>query len=771
MPIRLMQPSFAGGELTPSLFARRDLAKYQVGLALARNVFVRPHGGVSNRAGTRFVAEVYDSAVRSKLLPFEFNTDQTYIMEFADGIMRIFYRGGIVTETPLDVVAAMSDTPVRLTVVGHGFSDGDHIILSSMDAVGGAPDPDAEPGFGSLNERRFRAAPVDADTLDLQWIDGTPVDGSGFAAFVGTGTVARIYSLPTPYTADQILDLVSLQSADVVYLTHPEHPPRKLTRSGHTDWSLSELTFLPKIDPPINVQAETAGGSGSEEYKYIVTAVDKETGEESLPSDEVMITNDLSTSGAINRITWDPHDNAKKYNIYREKYGLFGFVGAAGETEFEDENIDPDVSDGPPTERNPFDGPGSYPSTSTFFEQRLVFAGSKDEPQTVWMSRSGSFENFTISEPTKDDDAVTVTLVSRQIDKIQHLIPLDDLIILTSGGEWRLTGSSDPGYVSPSSVLVQPQSYRGAAKVAPIVVGNTILFLQRHGARVRDIGYSFDVDGYTGNDLTVLAPHLFEGHSIVSWTYAQEPHGLIWVARDDGRAMTLTYLKEHEVWAWCRQETDGEFEEFASIPEGARDAVYCIVKRTIDGAPKRFIERVEPRTPEDAGHGFFVDSGLTHSGAPQRYPDNLHHLNGKTVVAVADGHVIKGLTVADGRIDLGFEAGEIQVGLPFTSDIQTLPIDFESAGGTSQGKRKRVGRVSLRIQNSRGILIGPTDDDLVPVKPKTAATWDGSTEFITGDIDMMIPPHWGRFGDFRIRQSDPLPMTILGLYPEVTIGV
>ncbi len=193
------------------------------------------------------------------------------------------------------------------------------------------------------------------------------------------------------------------------------------------------------------------------------------------------------------------------------------------------------------------------------------------------MSQTGNYHNFNISEPLRDDDAVTFTIAASQVNEVRHLVPLSDMIILTSGGEWLLTAND--GVITPSSIQVKPQGYRGSSDAPPIVVGNTIIHIQSKGAIIRDLAFALESDSYTGNDLTVLASHLFAGKTVKEWAYSQAPHSIVWVVLSDGTLAALTYMREHEVWGWSRHDTDGTFESVCTIAEGDEDATYFVVKR------------------------------------------------------------------------------------------------------------------------------------------------------------------------------------------------
>ena len=755
---RVIQPSFAGGELAPSLYGRVDLGKYQVGLRTAKNVFIRPHGGVSNRPGLAFVGETQDPNVVPRLITFQFSSDQSYGLELGAAKLRFIRDGGYITETAKAITAATQTNPVLVTSASHGFSDGDQVFISGV------------AGMTELNGRTFRVINATTNTFALQTIGQVNVDGTGYTAYTSGGTAARIYTVTTPYTDAQVFDVGFVQSADVMYLVHPNHEVRKLSRLADDDWTLATVTFAPDTAPPSGVAATAVIGTGSTGYGYQVTAVDAETGEESLASATVSVNNDLTTAGHRNRISWNAQSGIGQFNVYKSDSNVFGFIGTTGNTEFFDENILPDVSDTPPNSRNPFVGSGNYPSAVTFYEQRLVFANTNTNPQTIYMSNSANFENFNTSSPAKDDDAVTVSIFAREINAIRHLVPLENLIAFTSSVEWRISGASDPGFITPSSVERRPQSYWGSAEVPPLVVGNIILFVQDKGNKIRDLSYSFESDGYRGNDLSILANHLFEGHTVKDWAYAKVPHSVVWVVRDDGVLLSFTYQREHQVWAWAQHETDGTFESVTTVSEGDEDVPYVVVKRTLEGRVARTVERMHSRFFTDIEDAFFVDSGLAYSGAATKTLSGLWHLEGLSVVALANGHVVRGLTVANGQVSFDFDVTKAQVGLPYTSDIQTLPIDLGSREGTVQGRRKRLSRAVLRVEKSRGIFVGPSSDRLVEYKQRAGEAWGDPIQPVTGDIEVPILPQWDTDGDLWIRQSDPLPLTLLAAMPEVSVG-
>ena len=326
-------------------------------------------------------------------------------------------------------------------------------------------------------------------------------------------------------------------------------------------------------------------------------------------------------------------------------------------------------------------------------------------------------------------------------------------------------------------MVATPQAYNGCSDVPPIVINNDILYVSAMGGRVRDLSYNFYADIYTGSDMTVLSPHLFFGHKILEWTYAEEPYNLVWAVREDGILLCFTYLKEQDVYAWTRHDTLGTFLSIASIIEGAEQGVYTIVSRSIPGInggnPVQYVERLHSRNfltngVADITQTWFVDCGLKYSGSPTTTVTGLNHLNGATVVALADGNVVSNLTVSNGSITLPDAASTITVGLPYSADLQTL--DLEIAGPTIQGRRKKVSAVTLRLENSRGLKVGFDQSNLAEIKERTNQTYGQPIPLTTGDERLIIPQDWNTSGDLWIRQDNPLPVSVLAVIPEVNLG-
>lgn len=693
------QRNFTGGELDPALHARSDLTKYRTGLATLRNFKIHPQGGVSNREGLEFVLETKDSNAVSRLIPFEFNKEQAYILEFGNLYMRVFK--------------------------------------------------------------------YDSDT--------------GTTGAVLNAAETAIYELETPYVTADIPLLKFVQSADVMTITHPSYEESDLSRLDHNDWTLTPISYSPTLEPPTVNYATGLGNGGGDwlkTYEYVVTAVDA-SGTESLQSNAVSEQTKSLDGTHFIEIAWNAVDSAEFYNVYKaesEVSDVYGWIGESKTLRFRDYNLLPDISDTPAIDRDPFDGVDNYPGVVGYYQQRQIFGRTNNNIQTVFATQSGNFKSMRLSRPIKADDAIERTIASKTVNEIRWFVELDSLLVLTSGGEWRVTEGQD-GVMTPASIGFRQQTAYGSENVPPVTIGNSALYVQKGGKTVRDLSYSFQSDSFIGNDLSLLAKHLFKNRKVKEWAYAQEPDGIVWVVMDDGKMLGLTFQKEHQVFGWHRHDTQGEFESVAVIPENDFDAVYVIVKRIINGETKRYVERMKARTWLTAEDAFIVDSGLTYEGSPATVISGLDHLEGETVVALADANVVwnddegSPLTVTDGVITLPNPASKVHVGLSYESDFETLDVDPNIQGGGSvRGKPMNIGECIVKVQDSRGGYIGPDPTMLNKMPSREVDDSYDPLALETTEHRVSVEEDWTSNGKLFIRQSDPLPITILSVVPDVDVG-
>jgi hypothetical protein len=416
-----------------------------------------------------------------------------------------------------------------------------------------------------------------------------------------------------------------------------------------------------------------------------------------------------------------------------------------------------------------FNNPGDYPGAVSYFEQRRTFAGSINSPQNLWMTKSGTESDTNYSLPTRDSDSITVRVAAREANTIRHLVPLSNLLALTSAAEWRVT-SVNSDAITPSSISVKPQSYIGANNVQPVVINNNVVFASARGGHVREMAFAWQSSGYLTGDLSLRAPHLFDGFDVVDMAYAKSPYPIIWFVSSTGYLLGLTYVPEQQIGGWHWHDTiGGIFESVCVVPEGSEDAVYCVVQRMINGQSVRYVERFASRLFHDPADAFFVDCGATYNGSPTNTISGLTWLEGCTVSVLADAAVQAQKVVTGGAITLDQAASIVQIGLPITADMQTLPCNFpEQAMG--QGRPKNVDRVWLRVKRSSGFSAGPTFDSLSAFPQRTTEPLGSPPALLTDEVELDVPPNWAYGGQTCIRQSDPLPLTVVGVSLEVSVG-
>lgn len=769
--IRTLQRSFAGGEVTPEFYGRIDDVKYQTGLATCRNFIVFPHGPVGNRGGTAYVREVKDSTKKTRLIPFTFSTTQTMVIEMSPGYFRFHTQGAT--------------------------------LLS-----GGSP-----------------------------------------------------YELAHTYAEADLFDIHFVQSADVLTLVHPNYAPKELRRLGATNWTLTTIDFGAPISAPSSVTATASGHTAVKyTYYYKVTAIHSDGISESVASSAVSAGGNLLETGGIVTVGWAAVSGAARYHVYKLQGGIYGYIGQApsGTLSIVDDNIAPDLGITPPTYDAAFSGAGNYPGAVSYFEQRRCLAGTSNKPQNLWMTKSGTESDMSYGLPIKDDDRIAFRVAAREANTIRHIVPLTEIILLTSAAEWRVT-SVNSDAITPTSVSVKPQSYVGASNVQPIIVNNSLIYAAARGGHIRELGFNWQANGYVTGDLSIRAPHLFDQHTIADMAFSKAPYPIAWFVRDDGKLLGLTYMPEQQIGAWHQHDTEGDdafFESVCVVAEGNDDVAYFVVQRTVNGASKRYVERMGGRWFDAQEDAYFVDCGSTYDGTNttavtmtvsggtnwnaseeltltassaqfafpgttdvndaivlthtdgQKYTltiksttsttvakvrtdktlpvalrntattswsfarnviSGLTWLEGKTVNILADGAVHPQKTVSSGAITLDAPASVVQVGLPITADLQSLPLALQ-VEAFGQGRVKNVNQVFLRVSDSSGVFIGPDLNNLTEYKQRTTETYGSAPELKSRELRMSISPSWTDSAQVWVRQSDPLPITVVGMTLEVSIG-
>lgn len=649
------------------------------------------------------------------------------------------------------------------------------------------------PSYSSDGDWRGGSDGANGTSYGAGGAGGNGANWSGTAGSGGNGWVEILYSASigdnTTVKASDVYGDITLTASDDIFSKSDEGSLFALTHFLETDYkkgtpSSTGENLLVSVLPKSNVYVESFGfwdgnfslerydpvslqwvnvrtQSGNRSQNYSLT---EENTYESIASYRV-------TSTEFNTGVWSGENEKQRGYITIQSIGG-DYTGHVLITEY----ISPKVVKGTVKKQlastdetrdfafSAWDGKKGYPSATGFYEDRLVFAGSKGFPQTFWTSKTGDYYNFGTSIPFADDDGITATLNGEQMNGIKAIIAFGEMLLLTAGGEFKVSGGGKA--LSGSNVLSQPQEYRGVSDVNPVTIGSRIIYVQHQGNIIRDLAYSYDVDKYTGDDLNLLASHLFEGHKIISMTYQQIPNSIVWCVRDDGLLLGLTYIKEQDIYAWHQHTTaGGKFVSVCNIGGSTEDKLYAVIER--DG--QYYVEIMESRDKStNVEDQFFVDSGITYEGEPTDEISGLEHLEGYTVAILADGNVLPQQTVENGKVVLGNKYKKVHVGLPIDAEIKTLPIDFTAQDGTYLSRKKRIASFIAMLKDSRGGVYGMRDDALDEIKWRSNEAYGEPIALKTEKVKIVVKSaSWSETQQVIIKQPDPLPMTVLSLIPEI----
>ena len=707
-----IQYSFNAGELSPQLKGRVDIKKYANGCETLENFLPRIHGPIRKRPGTRFVREVKTSADSCRLIPFEFSTTQAYVLEFGDAYVRFYQDGGVILD-------------------------------------GGVP-----------------------------------------------------YEIVSPYADEDVADLHYAQSADVLYIAHPSYPPYKLARNDTTDWTLTEVDF---DWPPFNDENETADTMTASARTGSITITASTA---SFTADSVGAYVKFSEVLASKYNEWKASTSYSSGDYVYYDGNLYQSGTTASSGSRPPIHTDGSESDGAVSWTYINDGQGyaeitsytsttvvdatvivqlpatatsantdwafgawsttyGYPGSVAFYEDRLWFAGNTFNPQTLWASTSGDYENHKYG--TNDDDALNYTINSQEVNTIEWMVPGKVLTVGTSGGEFVVAASSSDQAITPTNVRITPQTTFGSRGIQPFKIGSAILFVQRSGRKIREFTYNFETDGYVAPSMTLLSEHITE-NGIADMTYQQSPDQIIWCADGSGQLLALTYERTEDVVGWSRHDVGGVVESVMTIPhwDNDQDVTFMVVQRTIDGSTVRYIEYVDKYLTDD--YAFFVDSGLTYDGAAATSITGLDHLEGETVSILADGYVVPDQEVVSGGITLDTAASIVNIGLGYNATVKTMPLEAGAQDGTSQGKNMRITNVVVRLQDTGpGLYYGPNTSTLREhLSRGSTDLMDNPVDLETGDTDFLPwPEGYEQAVQVLLQHQTPLPCTIIAVMPQV----
>lgn len=850
--LSLLQSSLTGGELSPTMWARVDLQRYQNSLALCRNFIVRHWGGADNRPGMRYIGTTANSGSGqgARLIPFIFNNSQTYVLEFGQQYIRFITNGAYIMS---------GGSPYQISSP-YNFSDLPLLKFTQSADVLTIVHPTSQPPqqLSRFSDTNWTITTLAPQNGPFQPANANTAATMQASASTGTMTITASSSIFSFLNNGQLIKLSEITLSSI-----PPWEPNKQIATGTN----SPNGLLRRSNGNVYKCVTTGSpGAGNPEWRTGTLAPTWTSGTE-MDGDG----NPITTGGATPTVVCGKAGVAWQY--LHSQYGIAQLFGiskvpptsaAANATVL---SYIPDSCVSAATWDYAFgswSNSSGFPAATAYMGDRLVFGGSANEPQTVWMSGVSQYSDFAESNPIIDSDAIDITINSRKINTICDFVPLPNLMILTTGAEFALFGDSS-GLITPTSANVRGQSYHGISPtVRAHAIGNSAVFVQARGYIVRDLTYSFQLNAYTGDDLTLYANHLAIGHQMVDSDYAELPYSVVWFVRDDGTLLSMTYVKEQGILGWARHDTlNGKFQNVCVVPEGNEDVLYAVVQRVVNGSTVYYVERMSSRQFTDVKYGVFLDASLSFDGtnftstnlmeltggtnwnseenltltasgagntpfsaanvggivsltgadgntarvnvlavtsttvATVRPIENIpaslrgvttnvygigfnkfsgmNHLIGASVTVFGDGGV-QGPFVVDntGAVTLDNAVIVACIGLPIQAQIETLELVYPY-GETVSGKSlhsvyKTIPRVNLIVNQSRGFMVGTDFDDLYETKMRWQEDMGEETQMFTGTVEVPVDSTSDISARVCIQVDDPVPVSILGIIPEVSAG-
>lgn len=760
-PLYISQLAFTTGEVSPDVSSRFDLEQYKSALLEAENVVIRPYGAVAKRQGSKYVGQVKYSDKPTRLFEFTTNTNNSFMLEFGDKYIRVWNYGiytGIEVTTPFT-----SDILFDLNC----NQSGDVMFICSgkypIQTLSRYSDTDwrmsayklTEQPYDEINTDNGHTLTVNGDTItstkDLftQDMVGSVIQIAYYVEAVHTKSVGEVVE-------KKVKRYMQAQTIEKTY-NNINYNVGAFSTDTELSW---KFTTHGTWEGTVKLQISNNDGQTWKDYRTYTSKNDY----------NVTDTGKIESGARLKYIS-DIKGGSVNCDLSIMPFTQYGIVEIKSVTDAKNAkvNVLNGIKEGEPSYQwklGSWNRGRGYPKLCTFYQDRFVVAATDSKPNFIWFSRTGDYPNFGVEKvegTITDDSAITLPVINRKMCEIRHLVPANDLIILTSGNEWIVRGDKT---ITPTNCNLKTQTQRGALSCEPQFIGNRCVFVQERGGTVRDMGYSYESDNYTGQDLTLFVKTLVKGHLAVTSAYAQDPDSIIYYVRDDGQLNCLTYIPEQKVYGWSHFVTNGKYRYVESVAEGEQDTIYFIVDRVINNKSVKCIERSIPLYTED-NSDVFLDCYVKVANSIKTDYINAPHLVGQMVDIVIDGQQMPSRVVPPtGVIKLDGKANVITVGLPYTTKIKIPSVEQQINDGTLQGRVATVSRVVLRMYKSFGGKVGRTFDrmDDITLPPN---------ELFTGDKPVILPKmgiNYSTDTSICIKHSDPFPFNLLSITRIVEIG-
>lgn len=762
----ISQLAFTTGEISPDVSRRFDLDQFKSALLLAENAVIRPYGAVARRQGSEYIGQVKNKDKSTRLFEFTAEKNKSFLLEIGEQYIRVWRNGiytGIELETPFE-----SDVVDKLNCIQSGdvmfMCSGNHPVktLSRYSDTDWRFDTYklSEQPYGEVNIDKESTVILNGDTLtatkDIFNADmvGSVMQIEHFVKSVSTSKTGEVIQRTEYVTREKHGGYSRLVGEDY---NNINYDVEQFSADEDLSW---KFTSHGTWNGTVKIQISNDNGTTWKDYRiytsnndYNVTDTGKVT-----PSAKLKVVSDLK-GGSVNvDLSFLPHSN---YGVVEIKE----FV----DSKHVKVNVLNSVVDNEATSKFRFGQWGKglgYPRVCTFYQDRFILASSNQYPNYIWFSRTGDYSNFGVEKvggTITDDSAITLPVINRKMYDIRHLIPANDLLILTSGNEWIIDGSKT---ITPTNCNLRTQTQRGASECEPQYIGNRCVYVQARGCVVRDLGYSYESDNYTGADLTLFVKHLTKYRNFITSAYAQDPDSIVYYVTDDGNIDCLTYIPEQKVYAWSHFTTKGKYKYAESVAEGEQDSLYIIVERDFKSGTVMCIERFEPMYNAD-NNNVYMDCYIRQTSTENISTITVPHLIGEDVQIVVNGRErpIKEVPPT-AIINIDGKAQSVAVGINYTTRLRIPSIEMQIQDGTLQGRQLTMSRLSMNILNSFGGKIGRNfnhmdDISLPPLK------------LYSGDKVCILPKFDGVYStdaSVCILHEKPYPFNLLSVTREIEIG-
>lgn len=759
-PLYISQLAFTTGEVSPDVSSRFDLEQYKSALLEAENVVIRPYGAVAKRQGSQYVGQVKYSDKPTRLFEFTTNTNNSFMLEFGDKYIRVWNYGvytGVEFATPFD-----SDILFDLNCI----QSGDVMFICSgkypIQTLSRYSDTDwrmsayklTEQPYDEINTDNGHTLTVNGDTI-TSTKDLFTQDMVGSVAQIAY-YIEAVHTTQSGEAVEKKYGVGRFSKREKAVYNNIDYNVERFSTDVELSW---KFTTHGTWEGTVKIQISNNNGQTWKDYRTYTSNKDY----------------NVTDSGKIEagaRLKYISDIKSGSVNCDLSilpfmQYGVVEIVSVEN-SKTAKVNILNGIKEGEPSHQwklGSWNRGNGYPKLCTFYQDRFVVAATNKKPNYIWMSRTGDYPNFGVEKvegTITDDSAITLPVINRKMCEIRHLVPANDLIILTSGNEWIVSGDKT---ITPTNCNLKTQTQRGALSCEPQFIGNRCVFVQERGGTVRDMGYSYESDNYTGQDLTLFVKTRVRGYLTITSAYAQDPDSIIYYIRNDGEINCLTYIPEQKVYGWSHFVTNGKYLYCESVSEGEQDSIYILVERTLQGKKVKCIERMVPLYSDDVN--VFLDCYVEFKSSNAIDSINIPHLSGQTVQVVIDDNQQQDVVVPDdGLLQLNVSGSHIKIGLPFTSKIRVPSVEMQMQDGTLQGRVATVSRVVLRMYKSFGGKVGHTFDrmDDIALPPN---------ELFTGDKSVILPKmgvNYSTDTSICIKHSDPFPFNLLSITRIVEIG-